>query len=363
VISILRYGCSTGAGDGVDRLWSGLVSGVDHSRPVDTTGWSVAFPGEIRASLLSASFPSQTQNLVDKLKLAWQETGWTPTRPVAVILASSKGAIEDVVWGETPGTTDSLATCLSAFIAATGIIPVRTAVVSNSCASSLAGLFLAAHWLKTEVVRDVLVLAADGFGPFVAHGFHSLGALSPTRSRPFATNRDGLRLGEAAACVWLSSAEASDLRLHGVGLNTEGHAVTRSEGKGESLRRAGQFAFKEFRPDLVIAHGTATRANDVVEDRVYSELWARPWVVGTKWSVGHTLGASGLVDVIVAAETIRRRRAFVLASTEVVDPEFRGRYLKVGDENTAQSLTPRHVAVASLGFGGAHGVVHVGVAE
>jgi 3-oxoacyl-(acyl-carrier-protein) synthase len=76
-----------------------------------------------------------------------------------------------------------------------------------------------------------------------------------------------------------------------------------------------------------------------------------PFITGTKWCVGHTLAASGALDVIAAAEALRAQKIFRLETTDAPDPRFRGRYL------TKNSTTPQRfsrVMISSLGFGGMH---------
>ena len=111
------------------------------------------------------------------------------------------------------------------------------------------------------------------------------------------------------------------------------------------------------KPISYFAHGTATRANDETEDRVFSALFDRsPWITGTKWMIGHTLGASGLIDTIVAREVIRSGRAPALMTTKSIDPVFKGRYIT----EHAKTLPAKKVLVTSLGFGGVHGAALVG---
>ena len=85
--------------------------------------------------------------------------------------------------------------------------------------------------------------------------------------------------------------------------------------------------------DLVIAHGTGTPINDACEDRVFTELFragAAPAVTATKGSIGHTLGASGAMDVIAACEALRRQRAFAITGARRIDPAEVGEWKWIG---------------------------------
>jgi 3-oxoacyl-(acyl-carrier-protein) synthase len=72
-------------------------------------------------------------------------------------------------------------------------------------------------------------------------------------------------------------------------------------------------------------------------------------VSGTKWCVGHTLAASGALDVIAACEALRRRTGFRLMTTETADPGFDDRYLCAHGGSLDEVS---RVMITSLGFGG-----------
>jgi 3-oxoacyl-[acyl-carrier-protein] synthase II len=137
-------------------------------------------------------------------------------------------------------------------------------------------------------------------------------------------------------------------------LDTEGYAVARPSHSGESLVRAAS-SFSG-RPDLILAHGTGTEINDATEDLAFSKLFPEgtPPIAGSKWCVGHTLGASAAIDVILACEAICRQETFGLATTAEADPAFKGNYrLRAGP------LVVKSVQISSLGFGGAHAMARV----
>ena len=281
---------------------------------------------------------------------------------LGVILATTKSFVDDFIWNGSPEdslgilSNDALAPLLEDFLTASELRPAKKIIVSNACASSLSALFFAQRWLQREEVSDVLVLATDLVGPFVYRGFECLRVLSPSGGRPFSPDRSGFYLGEAAAAIVLSKFECDGPYLRNVGVDAEGFAITRPSQSGESLKRACQSLWlgEVQDPDLIIAHGTGTVVNDQIEDRVYTELFSsRPHITGAKWCVGHTLGASGAIDVITACEVLRKQTAFRLATTTQVDPAFSGRYLNANsDLNELPALSS--VLVSSLGFGGIH---------
>jgi 3-oxoacyl-(acyl-carrier-protein) synthase len=141
---------------------------------------------------------------------------------------------------------------------------------------------------------------------------------------------------------------------------SDGSPVTRPSASGEGLRKAClQIPGIQGRnvPDLIVAHGTGTVMNDAAENEAFESVFGDRVsgipVTGTKWSVGHTMGASAAVDLVAACEVLRRQSAFRLANTDEVDPSFRGRYLHASAE-LQEPFHAERVLVTSLGFGGVH---------
>ncbi len=361
MIGVVAYGASTAAGEGVEALWSGVHSGRDFSRALDCSDWPVKPDFAARACLLPSSreFENQEERLFTHLHRAWREASADLDRGqlgrVGVILASTKGFVEDRIWNSNSDLRqDFLAPLLTRFCRLAEVTAVTQVVVSNACASSHSALWLATQWFQADRVDTVIVLAVDGVGPFVLQGFHSLQALSVSSARPFAPDRDGMRLGEAAVVVVLASKPCA-IGLTGVGLDAEGFAAVRPSPSGQSLRRALRALASV--PDMIIAHATATVLNDVVEDQVFhTHFGLAPVVTGSKWSIGHTLAACGAVDLVLACESIIRRTGFRLGNTPEVDPSFRCRYLT---QNAALDVEPERVLFSALGFGGIHAVAQV----
>jgi 3-oxoacyl-[acyl-carrier-protein] synthase-1 len=302
------------------------------------------------------------ERLARQLVAAWREAGAPAGPRLGVVLASTKGAVEDVVWSAPPAVLkdDTLAPVLARFLELAALTPARALCLSNACSSAHVALELARHWLAARAVEQVLVLAADQAGPFALRGFASLKSLAPERVTPFGAGRQGIQLGEAAVALWLSAAgvAAPVARLAGVATQVEGYAVTRSHEGGATLAAVCRSVCGAREPGAVIAHGTGTLANDAMEDGVYFRLFgARVPITCTKWSVGHCLGASGAVDV-VAALAMMRHGLFAVANTSQLDPAMRARYL-TPDRREGDTQPPASVLVASAGFGGMHGAVWV----
>ncbi|MES2855939.1 MAG: beta-ketoacyl synthase N-terminal-like domain-containing protein [Bdellovibrionota bacterium] len=363
MISILSFGCSTNAGRGAEALWRKLESG----EPAVESPWKKTGSSEdLLLQELGFAFQEATSQL-SPTAVARIRTG----SRLGVILASTKGVIEDFVWREDipaetwEATLDPIEPLLSSALKAFELNPGEKICISNACASSLAALTLAEMWIKRGRVDDVIILSADYAGPFVRKGFQSLRVLTPDKTMPFAGNRSGFHLGDAASAIVVSKfSEGAVCEILKSAIDSEGYAVSRPSHSGDSLHRACSRVGDLSQIDLIIAHGTATQPNDAIEDRVFGRLFGdtdkkTPWVTNTKWCVGHTLGVSGLIDVIAAAEVLRRQKVFRIASTSEVDSNFTGKYLISNSETAIGPV--REILVTSLGFGGVHSAVHLAV--
>lgn len=100
--------------------------------------------------------------------------------------------------------------------------------------------------------------------------------------------------------------------------------------------------------DYIHLHGTATRANDSIEDTaVYSVFGPSTPCSSTKGWTGHTLGAAGVTGAVMAAISLTHGFVPGTVNTTRVDPKLKSHVLL---ENREQPV--RRVLSNSFGFGG-----------
>ena len=111
--------------------------------------------------------------------------------------------------------------------------------------------------------------------------------------------------------------------------------------------------------DYVNLHGTATRANDVSEDRaITTVLGTKTPVSSTKGYTGHTLGAAGITEALVAVATLEDQWIPANMNGASVDPALGSAIVR---ESRAQRF---RVAMSnSFGFGGSNCALVFGVAR
>lgn len=182
-------------------------------------------------------------------------------------------------------------------------------VVSNACISGVLAMLHAQRLIRQGRCKHAVVVGADVLSDFVVSGFHSFRSLSQSVCAPFDKDRDGLNLGEAAACVVLSSVIEGDCLLSGGASANDANHISGPSRTGEGLFQAIRHAASEeslSQLDYVSAHGTATPYNDDMESVAMHRAGLSHVPVNSfKGYVGHTLGAAGLVETILAMSAMR----------------------------------------------------------
>ena len=199
----------------------------------------------------------------------------------------------------------------------------RLRVVSTACASGNAALGVAMQWVRSGACDVVLCGGVDALQEFVLSGFHSLRAHSREPARPFDAARSGLNLGEGAAFLVVEAAEHAAARgrrvrafLDGYGLSCDAHHMTGPDRNGRGAARAmlqaiADAALTPEAVDFVSTHGTATVFNDLMEARGLEAVLGgrsdRVPVNSIKGALGHTLGAAGALEAVMAVRALEEQ--------------------------------------------------------
>lgn len=234
-------------------------------------------------------------------------------------------------------------------------------VVSHACISGVAACLVAKRWIESEAYDRVVVIGAEEISRFIVSGFHSFHALSLTACRPFDAARDGLNLGEAVGTLILEKTSLPDentITIAGGAITNDANHISGPSRTGEGLFRAVQQVLpEEERSGLAFinAHGTATRFNDEMESIAFARagLQAVP-IFSLKGYIGHTLGASGVVETILSARMLRG--GMLPVSLGYTDCGV-SRPLSVVTAPTP--LTGRECLKTASGFGGCNAVIRL----
>lgn len=201
---------------------------------------------------------------------------------------------------------------LAGFVAdATGIAG-PTLTISTACSSSAKVFASAERLLRLGLADAALVGGVDTLCDSVLFGFHSLGLVSTQPCRPFDVARDGISIGEAAAFALLERVDAAPRapRLIGHGESSDAHHMStpHPDGAGAlaaldaALARAGIAAAQV---NCINLHGTATPKNDAAEAKLLPRFPHATRASSTKGYTGHTLGAAGALEAVLALLAIK----------------------------------------------------------
>jgi len=186
-------------------------------------------------------------------------------------------------------------------------------IISNACVSGVAALVVARRLIESGKYNNAVVVGADIISRFIVSGFQSFMSLSPEPCKPFDAKRDGLNLGEAAVSAVLTrtklaGAEQQIEVVRGAMHNDANH-ISGPSRTGEGLFHAIKDALAGDKVDFISAHGTATAYNDNMEAVAISRAGLNKVPVNSvKGFFGHTLGAAGLLEAIIALEAMKDNR-------------------------------------------------------
>jgi 3-oxoacyl-[acyl-carrier-protein] synthase II len=249
-------------------------------------------------------------------------------------------------WRVKPSTVPAVmpnapAACIAIELCAQG--PVLT--YSVACASSAIALGEAALAIRAGRVDCAIAGGSDALltAPVLA-AWTALRSLArrdganPARScKPFAADRSGFVLAEAAAALVLERADRARARgatvyayLAGYGTSCDAANLTNPGSDGQVRAIGAALADARLAAGdigYINAHGTATRAGDDAEVRAIERALDRAAghvaVSSTKAIHGHAMGAAGALEFIITVLALHHRAIPPTAHLEHPDPALR----------------------------------------
>lgn len=360
---IVRADLFTPFGLGVEPCWQALVrnrSAVAHL----TRFGAGSFNSDIAATIEGLDYHGDKSLVMQMLERLFTDRPAIPA-DARLFLATTKGEIDYLEKSIVSGSGDPAASrpdrLLARVATLTGVSDGGT-VISAACTSSSAAVARAASMIRGGASDCALVVACDAVTEFIYSGFSSLMALDRVPARPFDRNRMGLSLGEAAAFLLLMSeeralAEGREIigEVAGWGMADDANHMTGPSRESEGLISAILGALHCAGSDrdgisFISAHGTGTNYNDAMEMRAFQAVFGgkpRP-VYSIKGAVGHTMGAAGLLEIIVALRALRERLVPPTVNLVEADNDSMGWVSPHGVELSA----PKLALVTNAGFSG-----------
>lgn len=229
--------------------------------------------------------------------------------------------------------------------------------ISTACSSSAKVFAAAQRHIETGLCDSAIVGGVDSLCLTTLYGFHSLELVSDKPCRPWDKDRNGINIGEAAgfALIEKCQAQTPGLVLQGYGESSDAYHMSspHPEGQGAVLAMSNALSSAGLEAGdigYVNLHGTATPTNDRCEDRAMISVFgdAVP-CSSTKAYTGHTLGAAGITEAVIAGLVLEHGILPGTLNLEDKDPELKSQVLK---ENQVKKI--KHAMSNSFGFGGSN---------
>lgn len=317
-VYINRANILTPFGNTIETNWDKLVKGNSALTKIDSFGHLKDFYAGKVDDEIFLNFKNQLKDnenytrleiigilalqfIIDKSKIS-QRT--------AFIISTTKGNIHQLSSSLKGASIPDFAKKIAGYF---GFI-TEPVIISNACVSGVLAVNVAKRFIEMEMCDEAYVLALDELTDFVLTGFNSFQAMDFELCKPFDQARKGVNLGEAVACVYLSkSQDENSFQILGEASINDANHISGPSRTGEGLVLSIESAMKEANIssneiDYISAHGTATLYNDEMEAIAFNRLQMETIPTNSlKAFYGHTLGASGLLELIISMKQAQEK--------------------------------------------------------
>jgi 3-oxoacyl-[acyl-carrier-protein] synthase-1 len=258
---------------------------------------------------------------------------------------------------------------LAEFIALVTGAAGPSVALSTACSAGAKALVSARTLLELDVCDAVIAGAVDSLCRLTANGFDALQVVADGLTNPMSRNRRGLTIGEGAA-LFLVTREPAAIQLLGAGESSDAHHMSAPDPEGRGAENCMRLALRDagIGPEDIAylnLHGTGTDQNDAMESAAVDRVFGPGLPCSsTKPLVGHTLGASGAIEIGFCWLVLSRREGGRLALPPhrwdgQPDPSLAPLALApVGARVDREG--PAALMSSSFGFGGSNCAVIVG---
>jgi 3-oxoacyl-[acyl-carrier-protein] synthase II len=236
----------------------------------------------------------------------------------------------------------------------------------TACATGLINVGLAYQSIISGFTNQAICGGTDEYHPIMTACFSIMNAASnqfneyPAKaSRPFDAQRCGIVCGEGCGMLFIETLDSALERgakiygeILGFGTNTETKSI--SHPSKESISQCMKLALKsaELEPsdiDLINAHATSTLAGDIEESKAIAQVFGGKVPVNSlKGHIGHTMAASGALELIATLDMANRSKFAATLNLENIDPECAG----INHITAAQDLNVNIFMKNSFALGG-----------
>ena len=230
-------------------------------------------------------------------------------------------------------------------------------VISTACSSSSKSIAAAQRLIACDVCDAVITGGVDSLCRMTLNGFNSLELICKTPCTPLDQNRAGISLGEGAGLLLLERSSEDNAHyphLLGSGESSDAYHMTapHPQGKGAEMAMTHAFSQAGLKPahiDYLNLHATGTQKNDQAELIAVKKVFGNNIACsGTKGLTGHTLGAAGGVEAVIALLALEHNFKPGTCGLEQVDTQFECTILK----HSQLDVPVTTVMSNNYGFGG-----------
>ncbi len=397
-VVVTGIGAVTALSCQVDDLWQRILrgeSGVHELKTFDTAKYKIKFGGDIHNWSPDAYIERKEVKRLDRFTQfalvagidAVTDSGMDfdkedPFR-CGVVLGSGIGGLNEIetqherLLTKGPDKVSAFTIPKLMVNACSGHVSIRYGLrgpnycVVTACASATNAIGDA---FKTIQYDDADVMITGGAEaactPMGLSGFTSMRALSERHddpagaSRPFDLDRDGFILSEGAGLLVFEELEHAQARgakiyaeLLGYGASADGGHITQPDAEGTGAAKAMGGALRDARLDpeaidYINAHGTSTPLGDKAETTAIKSVFGdhayRIAISSTKSQLGHLLGASGGVELVLCMKALADQVCPPTINYQTPDPACDLDYTP----NEPRERKLRIVMSNSFGFGG-----------
>ncbi len=397
-VVVTGLGVVTPLGCEVDLLWEKILAGVSGIHPLtilDTDPHKVRFGGDVANFDPADTCDAKESKRLDRFTLfalfaanrAFRDSGLDITKEdpfrCGAIIGSGIGGLNEIeeqmerLFTKGPDRVSPFTIPKMMLNAAGGNIAIAHGLrgpnfaTATACASATNAMGDA---LKTIQYGDAEVMVtggseaaitAMGFGRFANMKALSTRHDEPTRaSRPFDRDRDGFVLAEGAGVLIFEELEHAKNRgariyaeVLGFGGSCDAGHITQPDSQGTGAARAMRNALTDAKIDpsqvhYINAHGTSTPLGDKAETQaiksVYGESARTVSISSTKGHLGHSLGASGGIEMVLAVKSVYHNIVPPTINLENPDPECDLDYTPLQPRERTVDIAMNN----SFGFGG-----------
>jgi 3-oxoacyl-[acyl-carrier-protein] synthase II len=407
-VVVTGIGAVTSLSCKVDDLWQRLLrgeSGVHALRAFDTTEHKIKFGGDIYDWSPDGYIDRKEVKRIDRFTQfalvagvdAVNDSGLDFTKEdpfrCGVILGSGIGGLNEIetqherLLTKGPDKVSAFTIPKLMVNAASGHVSIRYGLrgpnyaVATACASATNAMGDAFKSIQYDD-SDIMVTGGTEAActPMGLSGFANMRALSERHdnpaaaSRPFDADRDGFVLSEGAGLLVFEEYEHAKKRgariyaeVLGYGASADGGHITQPDAEGTGAAKAMSSALRDAKLnadaiDYINAHGTSTPLGDKAETiavkTVFGDYAYKISISSTKSQLGHLLGASGGVEMVVCMKALADQVCPPTINYTTPDPACDLDYTP----NVPRERQLRAVMSNSFGFGGHNASIIAGTA-